>query len=45
MGGLANYWAILAVMTFALKVAAARAPLSSGTLPTLTTACGIAHLA
>jgi len=45
MGGLANYWAILAVMTFALKVAAARAPLASGTLPSLTTACGIAHLA
>lgn len=44
MGGLANYWAILAVMTFALKVAAARAPLSSGTLPALTTASGIAHL-
>jgi len=45
MGGLANYWAILSVMSFALKVAAARAPLSSGTLPSLTTACGIAHLA
>jgi len=45
MGGLANYWAILAVMTFALKVSAARAPLSSGTLPSLTTASGIAHLA
>lgn len=44
MGGLANYWAILSVMTFALKVAAAREPLSSGTLPALTTASGIAHL-
>jgi len=45
MGGLANYWAILSVMSFALKVAAARAPLASGTLPSLTTACGIAHIA
>jgi hypothetical protein len=31
-------------MTFALKAAAARAPLSAGTLPALTTAAGIAHL-
>lgn len=44
MGGLSMNWAILAVMTFALKVAAARAPLASGTLPTLTTAAGISHL-
>ena len=44
MGGLANYWAILAVMSFALKAAVARAPLSQGTLPALTTSSGIAHL-
>jgi uncharacterized linocin/CFP29 family protein len=43
-GGLGMHWAILAVMTFALKAAAARAPLSAGTLPALTTAAGIAHL-
>jgi hypothetical protein len=43
-GGLASHWAILAVMTFALKVSAAREPLTSGTLPALTTASGIAHL-
>jgi hypothetical protein len=44
LGGLGTRWAILAVMSFALKVAAARAPLSEGTLPALTTAAGIAHL-
>lgn len=44
-GGLASHWAILAVMTFALKAAYARAPLSQGSLPALTTASGIAHLA
>lgn len=44
-GGLASNWAILAVMSFALKAAFARAPLSEGTLPALTTASGIAHLA
>lgn len=43
-GGLATNWAILAVMTFALKAANARAPLSASTLPALTTAAGIAHL-
>lgn len=43
-GGLGNRWAILAVMAPALKCANARAPLSSGTLPALTTASGIAHL-
>lgn len=45
MGGLAQHWAILAVMAFALKLSAARAPLASGTLPALTTAAGIAHIA
>lgn len=44
MGGLAMNWAILAVMTFALKAGYARAPLREGTLPALTTAAGIAHL-
>lgn len=44
-GGLASNWAILAVMSFALKSSFARAPLSEGTLPALTTAAGIAHLA
>ena len=44
-GGLAQNWAILAVLTFALKCANARGPLSSGVLPALTTAAGIAHLA
>jgi uncharacterized linocin/CFP29 family protein len=44
MGGLATNWAILAVMTFALKCANARAPLAQGTLPALTTAAGISHL-
>jgi uncharacterized linocin/CFP29 family protein len=44
MGGLAGNWAILAVLTYALKAAAAREPLSGGTLPALTTAAGIAHL-
>lgn len=44
-GGLASHWAILAVMSFALKSAWARAPLSNGVLPPLTTAAGIAHLA
>ena len=44
LGGLGTRWAILSVMSFALKVAAARAPLSAGTLPALTTAAGIAHL-
>lgn len=43
-GGLASSWAILAVMSFALKAAFARAPLSQGTLPALTTAAGIAHI-
>lgn len=45
MGGLAMHWAILAVMSFAIKAAVARAPLSQGTLPSLTTSSGIAHLA
>lgn len=44
MGGLAGNWAVMAVMSFALKAAHARAPLSNGTLPALTTAAGIAHL-
>jgi hypothetical protein len=44
-GGLAGNWAILAVMGFALRAAAARAPLRNGVLPALTTAAGIAHLA
>jgi uncharacterized linocin/CFP29 family protein len=43
-GGLATNWAIIAVLTFALKCANARAPLSNGTLPTLTTGSGIAHI-
>lgn len=43
-GGLATRWAILAVMSFALKAAFARAPLSQGTLPALSTSSGIAHL-
>src|SRR5690606_19952412 len=44
MGGLATNWAILAVLSFALKSANARAPLSNGVLPALTTSAGIAHL-
>lgn len=44
-GGLAQSWAILAVLTFALKEAYSRAPLSQGVLPVLTTSTGIAHLA
>lgn len=44
MGGMSMHWAILAVMTFALKVSAAREALSAGTLPAETTAAGIAHL-
>jgi uncharacterized linocin/CFP29 family protein len=44
MGGLATRWAILAVLVPALKAAAARAPLSAGVLPALTTASGIAHI-
>lgn len=44
-GGLATNWAIMAVMGFALKAAYARAPLSQGVLPALTTSSGIAHLA
>lgn len=44
MGGLATNWAILAVMTFAIKAGWARAPLSQGELPPLTLASGIAHL-
>lgn len=43
-GGLATNWAILAVLGFALKAANARAPLSNGSLPALTTSSGIAHL-
>jgi uncharacterized linocin/CFP29 family protein len=43
-GGLATRWAILSVMSFALKCAFARAPLSQGVLPALTEASGIAHL-
>ncbi len=43
-GGLATRWAILAVMSFALKCARARAPLSQGVLPALTESSGIAHL-
>lgn len=43
-GGLASHWAILEVSAFALRVANARAALSSGTLPSLTTAAGISHL-
>ncbi len=43
-GGLAANWAILAVISFALKAAYAREPLSQGILPALTTAAGIAHL-
>jgi uncharacterized linocin/CFP29 family protein len=43
-GGLASNWIILTVGTFALKCANARAPLSQGVLPALTTAAGIAHL-
>jgi uncharacterized linocin/CFP29 family protein len=44
MGGLATHWAILHVGTFAIRVANARAPLSNGTLPALTTATGISYL-
>lgn len=44
MGGLATNWAILAVLSFALKSANARAPLKNGVLPALTTSAGIAHL-
>ena len=44
MGGLAVNWAVLAVEAPALKCANARAPLSQGTLPALTTASGVAHL-
>lgn len=44
MGGLATHWAILHVGTFALRLANARAPLASGTLPALTTAAGISHI-
>lgn len=43
-GGLAMNWAVLAVLSFALKSAWAREPLSSGVLPALTTASGIAHI-
>jgi hypothetical protein len=43
-GGLAQNWAILAVQAPALKCANARAPLSQGVLPALTTAAGIAHI-
>lgn len=43
-GGLATHWAILQVGAFAIRVANARAALSSGTLPALTTAAGISHL-
>lgn len=42
--GLASNWLVLHVGTFALKCANARAPLSQGTLPALSTAAGIAHL-
>lgn len=45
LGGLATNWAVLGVMTFALRCAFARAPLSQGVLPPLTMASGIAHLA
>jgi hypothetical protein len=44
-GGMAQNWAVLAVEAPALKCANARAPLSQGVLPALTTASGIAHLA
>jgi uncharacterized linocin/CFP29 family protein len=44
MGGLAMNWAILAVLSFALKEAFARPPLREGVLPPLTTAAGIAHI-
>lgn len=44
MGGLSGRWAILAVMSFAIKTAWAREPLSQGVLPPLTDATGIAHL-
>lgn len=43
-GGLSTEWIIMAVMGFALKAAIARAALSQGTLPALTTSSGIAHL-
>lgn len=43
-GGLGTHWAILQVGTFAIRVAAARAPLSDGTLPALTTAVGVSYL-
>jgi uncharacterized linocin/CFP29 family protein len=44
-GALATNWIVMAIMTFALKCANARAPLSGGVLPALTTSSGIAHLA
>lgn len=44
MGGLATHWAILHVGAFAIRVANARAALSAGTLPSLTTGAGISHL-
>lgn len=43
-GGLATNWAIMAVMSFALKCAWAREPLSEGILPALTNSSGIAHI-
>lgn len=44
-GGLAMDWAVLFVGAAALRCANARAPLSEGVLPALTTASGIAHIA
>ena len=44
MGGLATRWAILGVITFALKASAVRNPLSAGVLPALTTGSGIVHI-
>lgn len=43
-GGLGHHWAILHVGAPAIRVAAARAPLSNGTLPTLSTAVGVSYL-
>ena len=44
LGGMAQNWAVLFVGAPALKCANARAPLSAGVLPALTTAAGIAHI-
>lgn len=44
MGGLAMEWYVFAVISFALKAAYCRAPLSDGVVPVLTTSSGIAHL-